>query len=51
MAFFMPTFANVTDQAPDVKATTTFNIWNVNSDMVKCQCNVKSTLHRNHAPT
>lgn len=51
MSFFKPTFANVTDQAPDIKATTTFNIWNVNSDMVNCQCNVKSTLRRNHAPT
>lgn len=48
--FFMPTFANVADQAPDIKATAAFNIWNVNSDMVNCQHNVKSTLHRDHAP-
>jgi len=51
MGFFMPTFANVTDQAPDIKATTTFNIWNVNTNMINYQCNVKSTLHRNHALT
>lgn len=46
----IPTFANVTDQAPDIKAAATFDIWNVNGDMVNCQQNVKSASHRNRAP-
>lgn len=45
----MLTFANVTDQASDIKTSSTFNIWNVNSDMVNCQPPMKSTLHRNDA--
>lgn len=32
----MLTFANVIDQASDIKTASTLNIWNVNSDMVNC---------------
>lgn len=40
-ALAMPTFADVIDQASDIKATATFNIWNGNSGMVNCQWRIK----------